>query len=160
MIAKLIIGWAQRRRPDFVIGGIDNPYLLRWWLLPRNPLFNVYVHRFLRSDDDRALHDHPWFFNCSILLDGRYIEWVPSKTGNPLVPEPKFRTPGAYFRWGRAPHRIQLYADDRGEKPVWTIFITGPRVRAWGFYCLKGWVHWRDFTSPTDKGVAGRGCDQ
>jgi hypothetical protein len=46
------------RDPDFIIG--NPPYMLRWWLLPRNPTFNVYYHRILRDDDDRALHDHPW----------------------------------------------------------------------------------------------------
>lgn len=24
------------RTPDFVIGSDDNPYLLRWWIIPRN----------------------------------------------------------------------------------------------------------------------------
>ena len=49
-----------RRPADFVIGGAERPYLRRWWVIPRNRLFNVYLHQFLRSDDDRALHDHPW----------------------------------------------------------------------------------------------------
>lgn len=47
------------RAPDFYIGGNANPYLLRWWVIPRNRFFNVYLHKFLRDDDDRALHDHP-----------------------------------------------------------------------------------------------------
>ena len=42
------------RAPDFVIGPIDNPYMLRWWLLPRNEVFNVYYHVIRHSDDDRA----------------------------------------------------------------------------------------------------------
>lgn len=62
-----------RRAPDFVIGGAERPYLLRWFVIPRNKVFNVYLHQFLRSDDDRALHDHPWV-NLSILLRGGYIE--------------------------------------------------------------------------------------
>ena len=45
----------------------------RWWVIPRNKWFNVYLHHFLRSDDDRALHDQPWW-NLSILLDGEYTE--------------------------------------------------------------------------------------
>lgn len=45
---------AQSRNPDFIIGGAD-PYMLRWWVIPRNKVFNIYLHRFLRSDDDRAL---------------------------------------------------------------------------------------------------------
>jgi hypothetical protein len=64
------------RDPDFIIGGQANPYLLRWWIIPRNRFFNIYLHRFLRSDDDRALHDHSWC-NVSILLDGAYYEYMP-----------------------------------------------------------------------------------
>jgi hypothetical protein len=70
-----LLNWAKSRNPDFVIGGNERPYLLRWWVIPRNPVFNVYLHCFLRSDDDRALHTHPWLFNVSWLLLGKYREW-------------------------------------------------------------------------------------
>lgn len=88
-----LIRRAERRGPDFVIGGHERPYLLRWRLLPRNPVFNVYLHQFLRSDDDRALHDHPWLFNVSLLLRGPYIEWVPAGD-NTRRPEPRFLKAG------------------------------------------------------------------
>ncbi len=157
-LANWLISLGERRAPDFIIGGEDRPYLLRWWLLPRNPLFNVYLHHFRRSDDDRALHDHPWAFNLSWLLRGSYIEWVPSKSG-PLAPEPRFLKAGTVkFRWGGAPHRVQLYKTPQGEQPVWTLFITGPRVRSWGFYCRHGWVHWKVFTAADDPGSIGKGC--
>lgn len=159
-LADKLIDFVSRRPPDFVIGGQENPYLRRWWLIPRNPIFNIYLHAFKRSDDDRALHDHPWLFNLSWLLKGSYIEWVPSRSGNTQSPVPTFLHAGSVkFRWGPAPHRLQLFKDNRGELPVWTIFITGPRVREWGFYCPKRWVHWRDFTAPADKGSIGKGCE-
>ena len=41
-------------KPHFVIGGADDPYMLRWYLIPRNRRFNIYLHKFLRDDDDRA----------------------------------------------------------------------------------------------------------
>ena len=62
MIREAILRWARNREPDFIIGGHEAPYLRRHWLIPRNRFFNIYVHEFLRSDDDRALHDHPWAF--------------------------------------------------------------------------------------------------
>jgi hypothetical protein len=158
-IRNAILRWARGRAPDFVIGGHERPYLRRHWLLPRNRFLNVYVHEFMRSDDDRALHDHPWAFNCSILLQGKYIEWVPSN-GNAQRALPKFRSPGqTLFRWGGAPHRIQLYRAGERETPCWTLFITGPRVREWGFYCPQGWMHWKRFTAADDPGSIGRGCD-
>src|SRR5688572_15264894 len=63
--------------PHFIIGSVSNPYLLRWYILPRNKRFNLFLHKFLRDDDDRALHDHPWWF-LSFVISGRYREIVES----------------------------------------------------------------------------------
>ena len=161
MIFAAILRWAQARKPDFVIGGQESPYLKRHFLIPRNPVFNIYVHQFLRSDDDRALHDHPWLFNCSILLEGDYIEHTPRDVF--------LREAGEWkFRWGGAAHRVELIeipeVPEIGLKhtvlPCWTILITGPRIREWGFHCPKGWVHWRDFTDSRDSGAVGKGCGE
>lgn len=68
--------WLRRLltgQPHQVIGGLDDPYLRRWYVIPRNPWLNVYVHHFLSSDDDRALHDHPWWF-VSLMLRADHEE--------------------------------------------------------------------------------------
>ncbi|MBP0492118.1 hypothetical protein [Roseomonas indoligenes] len=145
---------ADRRPPDFVIGGEEQPYLRRWWVIPRNRFFNVYLHHFLRSDDDRALHDHPWW-NVSLLLEGSYLEHTPDGVF--------LRKPWAlYSRRPEALHRVQLLGTAQSERPVWTLFITGPRVRDWGFACPKGWVPWQVFTAARDgrKGELGQGCGE
>lgn len=36
LAAWLIRRIAERRPPDFIIGRVDDPYLLRWWVIPRN----------------------------------------------------------------------------------------------------------------------------
>lgn len=157
-LADLIISRVAGRRPDFVIGSPAEPYLLRWWVIPRNRFFNIYLHHFLRSDDDRALHDHPWI-NASVLLRGQYLEHMPG--GGAAL-----RRPGAvYFRMPSAAHRVELLPSvgvPRREQPCWTLFITGPRVRAWGFYCPKGWVPWQQFTRARDgkAGEVGEGCGE
>lgn len=161
---------ADRRPPDVIIGGEADPYMRRWWVIPRNRWFNVYLHHFLRSDDDRALHDHPWW-NISWLLDGSYFEMVPVDDREPAGPSRAiYRTSGAFaFRKAEAAHRIVLQTtfwpgSGRSlEKPVWTLFITGPKVRVWGFWCPKGWKDWRDFTSFRSKGnghEVGPGCGE
>jgi hypothetical protein len=150
-VAEWLIARAARRPPDYVIGGAEQPYMRRWWLLPRNRFFNVYLHEFLRSDDDRALHTHPWRWNLSILLRGRYREWV----GGAPDAFVERRAPAIKFRWGAAAHRIELT-----EGHAWTLFLTGRVVREWGFLCPHGFVHWRAFTAPADAGSVGRGCDQ
>lgn len=143
----------RERKPDFVIGGPLAPYLLRWFVIPRNPVLNVYVHEFHRSDDDRALHDHPWI-NLSILITGEYTEHTIRAGG---VHVRRVRRAGDLVARGpRHAHRIELHAGR-----CRTLFITGPRLRSWGFHCPDaGWIHWKAFTRPDDKGAIGRGCDQ
>ncbi len=142
---------ASSRPPDFIVGGADNPYMLRWWVIPRNLFFNIYLHRFLRSDEDRALHDHPWI-NLSILLEGEYTEHSIAAGG---VEHAVVRKAGAFkFRGARSAHRIELH-----NGFCWTLFITGPKLRKWGFHCPKGWRPWEEFTDARDKGQIGRGCD-
>lgn len=142
-----------KRPPDFVIGNPDDPYLRRWWLIPRNRLFNVYLHHIRKSDDDRALHDHPWA-SLSLMLKGVLREHYCDRRGD-------F---GCRFlrrwRWTyRSPtfaHRLEVI-DEIG---AWTLFLTGPRVREWGFWCKEQWVHWKTFVSPVNKGEIGRGCGE
>ena len=139
-----------RRRPDFIVGGVETPYLLRWWLIPRNRFFNVYLHKFLRSDDDRALHDHPWV-NLSILLSGEYVEHSILAGGVHTA----IKYQAGQWKWRRAvaAHRIEI------DAPCWSLFMTGPIVREWGFHCERGWRHWKLFVSERDTGQVGRGCD-
>lgn len=173
-LADALIERASRRLPDFVIGGHENPYLLRWWLIPRNPLFNIYLHKFLRDDDDRALHDHPWFW-CSIILHGDYVE-VTERAGITIRAHRVRGSVRCASPW-RA-HRVELYpwwlgSDDvempplvqRNDMnlraPAWTLFITGPRLRNWGLHCPgRGWVPWQHFTAVDDAGAVGKGCEE
>lgn len=149
--AKAMRAWAMDlmldREPDFIIGEAANPYMRRWWVIPRNEMSNVYLHEILRDDDDRALHDHPWA-NTSILLSGSYIEHTPEGS---FVRE----AGSIVHRQATDSHRLEV---ERGSRVV-SLFITGPKVRDWGFHCPKGWVAWQDFTSPLDKGLVGRGCE-
>jgi len=153
-----------KRPPDFIIGNPQAPYMRRWWVIPRNRLFNIYLHNILRSDEDRALHDHPWW-SCSIILSGGYIEHTPRGAF--------LRKPGMIrCRRASASHRLELIRDKdfriidgfvNSLRPAWTIFITGPRVREWGFHCPQGWRHWREFIGVKEgeqRGdEIGPGCD-
>lgn len=154
------------RAPDFVVGADrpGGPYLRRWWLIPRNRVFNIYLHQFLRDDDDRALHDHPWVW-LSFLLDGAYIEHTIAAGG---IHRRGIRTAGsvkAAMPW-RA-HRIELFdinndiRSSAGRESCWTLFVTGPVMRSWGFHCPQlGWVPWQHFTTAGKPGEIGRGCGE
>jgi len=118
-----------------VIGSADDPFMLRWYVIPRNRFANVYVHKFLRPDDDRALHDHPWAF-VSWLIKGEYLEY----TDQPPNPHTRRRWSIAY-RPAQFCHRVDLVNEyDRdgssyGPRPAWTVIVTGPKIRDWGFWC-------------------------
>jgi hypothetical protein len=152
-LSKRISRLAYSRMPDFVIGGDADPYLLRWFVIPRNRVFNIYVHWIHRSDDDRALHDHPWF-NASILVNGEYTEHTIAAGG---IHRRRIRRAGdIVLRSPRHAHRIELHAG-----PCRTLFLTGPRLRNWYFHCQDaGLIPWQKFTNPDNAGEVGRGCDQ
>lgn len=135
------------RPPDFVIGLRDNPYMLRWWIIPRNQWFNIYLHKIIRDDDDRALHDHPWI-SVSVVLKGVVREVLNKGTRI-------FRSKSIIFRSSRMAHRLEVV-----KGPCWTLFFTGPTVREWGFHCPKGWVSWKQFVDPNNPGTIGPGCGE
>lgn len=151
----------EARKPDVTIGPPDDVYLERWFVIPRNRVFNIYLHRFRRSDDDRALHDHPWW-NLSLVLHSGYVEERPVHRD-----APSGRRHATYRRQGslllrrpRQAHRLALLA---GEPRPITLFLTGPRQREWGFWCPQGWRHWKKFTAagPTHEGqLIGLGCGE
>lgn len=192
----------ESRAPDFVIGADSDggPYLNRWFLTPwrhlqhrlrkaaeakptrRNRtaaylvglLPNLYLHQFLRDDDDRALHDHP-SWAVSFMLHGAYVEHTIAKGG--IHHRRQYWAGALRFMGTKHAHRIELLPtwwleDDFDEAcemvatepvakaPCWTLFLFGPAVREWGFHCpRRGWVHWRDFTAAGKPGEIGPGCD-
>lgn len=161
--AAWLIARGQRRAPDFVIQNNQGVYLRRWWLLPRNPIFNLYLHQIVGSDDDRALHCHPWF-NVSVILRGHYLERLPRNQSQDngfdyvrgFYYDVSREAGQLAFRLGHHRHRLILPAN--GE--CWTLFVTGPTYRRWGFYCRHGWMHWAKFVDARDKGRVGAGCGE
>ncbi|RXF72085.1 hypothetical protein [Hansschlegelia zhihuaiae] len=171
-LPRFIVGWlcdaligsvAARRRPDVTIGvrtatdyarpgsrlpAGEEPYLERWWVIPRNRWFNVYLHTIHRSDDDRALHDHPWA-NMSIVLAGGYLE---HRHGQP----PAERRPGdVVLRGATAAHRLEIL----DPRPCWTLFVTGRITRLWGFHCPRGWIPHTNFNARDELGLT-QGCGE
>mgnify|MGYP001594992039 CR=1 FL=1 len=97
------------------------------------PWGTLRLHRIMRSDADRHLHDHPWDFT-SLLLSGGYNELLDG--GCRECP-----------RWSIVSHK----AEDRHalvlDGPVTTLVLTGPIRRDWGFHTEDGWIHFRDYQS-------------
>lgn len=144
----------------FCIGGEADPYLKRWFIIPRNKVFCIYLHQMLRDDDDRALHDHPGD-NLSIVLKGGYDEhlflgWP--EEGRPLPQTISVqRRPGQIInRTASLPHRLTL---PEGATSSWSLFFVWRKRREWGFWCPQGrWVPWQEFTAGDRGELVGKGC--
>ncbi len=151
------LGWLVRpfyRKPDFLIGGTPgDPYMRRWFVIPRNRRFgNIYLHHFLHDDDDRACHCHPWP-SLSFMLRGHLREHYLDEAGNEHVRE--LKAPSIVYRNATFRHRLVVL------RPAWTIFCTGRVIREWGFWCEnKRFVPWRDFVDVRDAGAIGKGCGE
>ena len=90
----------------------DEPYLERYYVFLKDRdtfPFNVFVHKFLKSDPD-DVHDHPWPF-ATLILRGGYWEWTPTFDAEGRKSGEVCRWYGAgSFRVARANtyHRIEL----------------------------------------------------
>jgi hypothetical protein len=123
-----------------------NPYLDRWFILRTDRLpFQIYLHHILRSDHDRDLHDHPWWF-LTFILWGGYYEWQPSAISKFCQPIKYLRRPGSIlYRRANHLHRLEL------TKPAWTLVIRGRKSREWGFVSGCGkWIPWREYLGLQD----------
>ncbi len=114
------------------------------------PWFGLRIHKILRSDNDRELHDHPFSFVSVILWGGYTQHTISSFDGRDIE---RFYRPGSViFRRAEDAHRLTL------KTPTWTFVIRGRMRRDWGFHTSDGWVHYRKFiTSRGDRLAAGAG---
>jgi len=149
----------DRWLPLKVIMNCDgDPYLYRWYLISK-PWLGVYLHKFVRSDEDRAPHDHPWSFIVIPIWRG-YVEHSERKckcltcVGHPtqgarMVPRRTRVRPIIGTRWRPATyrHRVALIRDGTDkELPSWSIFIRFKKSHDWGFWpgerTFIGWREW------------------
>lgn len=128
MIERLLYRLTARLPCRFIDGERGEPYLERYYLFGAFG-WHAYVHRFVDSDPDRGLHDHPWNRAVSLVLAGGYDELRP-RAGDLATPVARRVRPWRLnFLRGQDYHRVIL----REGRPAWTLFIHGPRAKGWGF---------------------------
>lgn len=119
--------WFTGFLPCKLIKVNDQPYLERYLLF--NFLgFTCFIHRFVSSDPEEHLHDHPWPA-ASVVLSGGYVEKVflhfcafeGVKVKKRRVNRFNF-IPAVKF------HQIEFV-----EQGTWTLFFHGRRFKSWGF---------------------------
>jgi len=116
--------------------GLGSPLMIRYVLF-RCAAFGIYVHHFLRSDYDRALHDHPWPY-VALILKGGYWE------------EHDQTLDGAKTRVWYGPRRVLVRQAEWRHRVIlpdgqtsWSVVLVGRRQRRWGFWLPTGWCWWR-----------------
>ncbi len=124
-----VFGWPRRR----VITSCDaskGPLLTRYFLI-QNAFFALYLHHLHASDEDRALHDHPWSFWTFLLSSGYWEHTVTQRIWR--------RRFTLHFRPAEWQHRLELV------RPTWTLVLRLRRRREWGFVTKQGWLDWRTY---------------
>lgn len=141
MLNKFLF-WLTGRLPVRFINLDAGPYLERYYL---GQLFGItfYLHRFVSSDSERHLHNHPWGWGGSLILCGSYIEeraldLCPAAGPAGCLTE---RIRRSWYNQvnGNTIHRIHDAAPG-----TWTLFFHGPRQfvdtpggieqKGWGFF--------------------------
>lgn len=143
---KPIFGWRNDNLSKFVIMhryDITAPtdpnelYLRRWYIF-RCPWFGVMLHKILREDVDRDMHDHPWAF-VSFVLRGGYSQ----ERADDYFGEDKYNEKVEWFN--RIPHNSFHRISWLYRVPTWTLVFTGPKRSSWGFLVDGEWVPYRDY---------------
>jgi hypothetical protein len=126
MVARALQGLAALLEPPRVYHGATGPYLSRWTLLDGGHRWRLYLHFFHRSDEDRDLHTHPWWWAIALQLAGGYRE--ERLVGGQIVT--RVHAPGSVVVLrSETAHRVDLL-DARGS---WSVILVGPRIASWGF---------------------------
>lgn len=120
-----------RRRTIWSCQADKGALFTRYYLLETR-WFSVYIHCFHTSDEDRALHDHPWSF-VSLLLSSGYYEWTDQ--GRAWIPRFSLIYRPADWR-----HRVELKTPN-----TWTLVFRSPVSRDWGFWVEGKWMFWKDY---------------
>lgn len=156
MLLKLIHFLASRLDVREIKGRSgDTVYLYRYrifgWLPGDKPKrYGLYLHRFMRPDDDEHLHSHPWDYAVSLVLAGGYTEERFPETcsvcDNPKDGKHRVRRvirPGRLnILRGEAFHRVS----ELHGRETWTLFFVGPKRASWGFFVPgRGVVNWKEY---------------
>lgn len=129
-------------------------YMRRWIL--RSPYGTLRLHNIQESDSGRDFHDHPFRFT-SLILKGGYLEHRPGCVcGDPTAAACDLG-PCRFYGSGSVVHRraSDLHRLELVNGPAWTLVLTGPYHRDWGFQTADGWVPFQDYERSFYRGPSG-----
>ncbi|MAX54470.1 MAG: hypothetical protein CL537_02970 [Alcanivoracaceae bacterium] len=130
-------------RPTRLIKIEGKPYMERYFIGQLLGL-TIYLHRFVRDDHERSLHNHPWNHAVSLVLTGRYSEhhapharWVEH---DQVIAIEQIRK----VSWFNHITRATLHRIAQVKPETWTLFIHTDWQHHWGFLKRLGmdWPHY------------------
>lgn len=128
-IGKFVAEW------NYPLGKSECPYAFRWRL--DFYWFSFRLHKWLRSDDKRAFHNHPWHF-ITFILKGGYKDVVraPEWSHGTVSYEPLGTLLDGSFKklaWRNKDHQHYVSIEPL-TSPVWTFIITFGAPRKYAFW--------------------------
>lgn len=145
-LVESVLSRLFERQDVYDQSGDGSVYLRRWFIYkhknPEKMTRRLMLHKFYRGDVDIDHHDHPWDFTSLILKGGYWEESFRNvETGKAAM---TWYKPLSLIRraadWA---HRVVL---PEGQT-CWTLVMTSPKKRSWGFYTVNGWCPWRRYVN-------------
>jgi len=131
LLARSLYRLTGNLRCRIINGNHGEPYLERYHLFRLPGGGGVYIHRFIDSDPDRGLHDHPWKSAVSLILSGSYKELrLEEENNRKSVVDRVIKSWHLNVIKGEDFHRIVMHDH---TTPVWTLFAHTAKVKDWGF---------------------------
>jgi len=130
IVDKICEGLSRYLEKRVITRRDGKPYLERYYIFHSDrfkKIPGIYLHKFLSSDEDEELHNHPWGSSVSFILTGGYIEERRNDKRRVVI---KDVLPGSinYINHDDF-HRVDLI-----KNYAWTLFMSGNREQDWGFW--------------------------
>ena len=122
----------------------DELHFQRWRIL-WTPWFAIYIHRILKSDEDKHPHNHPWNFRTFILSGSYTEEWYNAETeeyGKQILTRDD-----STYRGFEIFHKIEIY------QPVTTLVCTGQHWNRWGYWVNGKFVEQSEYRENKNLGL-------
>lgn len=117
-VEKFQIRWKE------ALGRPECPYMYRWAFIFFG--YSIRVHKWIRSDDKRFMHDHPWSF-VTFVLKGGYTDVSLDKDGKEV--RQVLKAGSVQYRAAEHKHYVDVPVGG-----AWTLLFTGAHKRKWGFW--------------------------
>jgi hypothetical protein len=151
IIARLCERLASKLEKRVIYRRDGTPYLERYYIRHGSSswLPGIYLHKFVSSDEDPELHNHPWGTSMSIILSGGYTEEQRvTLPDDPLDNNPRHTVEFNKFSPGfiNIVRRDDFHRVELDENPTWTMFFSGDRQQEWGFWNQQTnkYLHWEE----------------